>query len=155
LYAHPVAHPMQRAVGWFRRVGVLVALAGVLLPASRLRAQNEDTPKAEPAPQHEGGLVEEIDFEGLQRVEAAAVRVLLSSRRGKPYRPQAVSEDIRAIYGMGYFQDVKAFSEETGTGGVKLIFVVQEKPAVAKVEIKGNDDVSEEDVKNVVDIRPF
>ena len=40
--------------------------------------------------------------------------------------------------------------ETTDTGGVRLIYVVTEKPAVAKVEIKGNDDVSEEDIKNVV-----
>jgi outer membrane protein insertion porin family len=100
-------------------------------------------------------LVEAIEFEGLKRVEPAAIRVLLTSRRGKPYRPSSVSEDIRAIYGMGYFEDVKAYEERVASGGVKLIFVVKEKPSVAKVVIAGNDDVSDDNVKDVVDIRPF
>src|SRR5215468_8312725 len=145
---------MQRAFRWVRWSWVAVALSAALMPVDLSAAPQSEGEKATETP-HEGGLVEEIDFEGLQRVEAAAIRVLLSSRRGKPYRPQAVAEDIRAIYGMGYFQDVKAYTEETGTGGVRLVFVVTEKPAVARVEIKGNDDVSEEDIKNVVDIRPF
>jgi outer membrane protein insertion porin family len=142
---------------WVRSAGVLLAFFGVLRPIELAAAAPPPAKEgqAESEGAHEGGVLEDIDFEGLQRVEAAAIRVLLTSRRGKPFRPQAIAEDIRAIYGMGYFQDVKAYTEETGTGGVKLIFVVTEKPAVARVEIKGNDDVSEEDIKNVVDIRPF
>jgi outer membrane protein insertion porin family len=101
------------------------------------------------------GTVEAIEFEGLKRVEPAAIRVLLTSRRGRPYRPGAVAEDIRAIYGMGYFNDVKAYEETLPSGGIKLVFEVKEKPSVGKVVIKGNDDVSEDNIKDVIDIRPF
>ncbi len=105
--------------------------------------------------QEEGPIVESIEFEGLGRVEPPAVKLVLSSKQGKPYAAKNVSEDIRAIYAMGYFEDVKAYKEDTPTGGVKLIFVVTEKPAVRAVEIRGNDEISDDDVKEVVDIRPF
>ena len=57
----------------------------------------------------EAGLVEAIQFEGLRRVEAPAVKLVLSSRQGKPFSRANVAEDIRAIYGMGYFDDVQVF----------------------------------------------
>lgn len=101
------------------------------------------------------GTIQEIAFEGLRRVEAAAVKLVMTSREGRPYRPEALAEDLRAIYGMGYFEDVRAFREELPTGAVRLVFVVTEKPAVRRVEIRGNDDVSTDDLREVVDIRPF
>lgn len=101
------------------------------------------------------GVIESIEFEGLRRVEPPAVKLVLSSREGKPFSRQAVAEDIRAIYGMGYFDDVQVFKETTPRGGVKLVYVVSEKPAVRKVEIVGYDELSEEDIEEVIDIRPF
>lgn len=100
-------------------------------------------------------VIRAIEFEGLRRVEAAAVRILLANREGKPFRPSAVPDDLRAVYGMGYFADAKLFKEDTEDGGIKLTFVITEKPAIRRVSIEGNDDVSTEDIKEVVDIRAF
>src|SRR5688572_5180210 len=77
----------------------LVLLAALVALPSLAVAQTRTSTSAADAE----GTLEAIDFEGLRRVEPAAIRVLLTSRRGRPYRPSAVSEDIRAIYGMGYF----------------------------------------------------
>jgi len=101
------------------------------------------------------GLIEDLAFEGLKRVEPAAVRVVLSSRVGKPYAAAAVADDIKAIYGMGYFDDVAIYRESLPSGGVRLVYEVSEKPAVRKVRILGYDEISEDDLKEVVDIRPF
>ncbi|MBI2377376.1 MAG: outer membrane protein assembly factor BamA [Deltaproteobacteria bacterium] len=114
-----------------------------------MRAARADEPAEASAP-----LIESIDFEGLRRVEADAVRVVVASRPGRPINPSAVSDDLKAIYAMGYFEDVRASKEPT-PGGVRLVFEVVEKPAIRKVDIRGNDDVSNDDIKNVVDIRAF
>ena len=104
--------------------------------------------------QSEEPVLRAIDFEGLRRVEAAAVRIVLANRVGKPYRPDAIGDDIRAIYGMGYFADVQVY-KAPAEDGVKLIIVVSEKPAIRKVSYEGNDDVDSDDIKEVVDLRPF
>jgi outer membrane protein insertion porin family len=134
----------------------LVALLVQSSLAARVYAQAETgtSTAAEVAPSEGGELLDSIDFTGLKRVEPAAIRVLLTSRKGRAFRPDAVSEDIRAIYGMGYFRDVKAFLDRSD-GQLRLVFEVTEKPAVARVEIRGNDDVGTDDLKDVVDIRPF
>ena len=107
------------------------------------------------AVQTEGPRVERIEFEGLRRVEAAAVRLVMSTKEGRPLRPESVVEDIRAIYGMGFFRDVKVQRELLATGGVRLVYQIFEKPAVRKIEIRGFDEISEDDIKEVLDIKPF
>lgn len=134
---------------------LFIGLAALASAAAVSPSAFAQTSTSTPAVVRAEELVEAIDFTGLRRVEAAAIRVLLTSRRGRPYRKEAVAEDVRAIYGMGYFRDVKAFRERADGGGVRLVFEVVEKPAVARVDIRGNDDVSNDDVKDVVDIRPF
>ncbi|MFO0727017.1 MAG: outer membrane protein assembly factor BamA [Myxococcota bacterium] len=100
-------------------------------------------------------VIADVQFEGLRRVDADAVRLLITSRVGRAASKKAISDDIRAIYGTGYFDDVQALTEKKESGEIVLIFAVTEKPAIRRVEIAGNDDVSTEDIKNVVDLRPF
>ena len=126
-----------------------IILVGVLTCTSGAGFFSGATAYAQDAP-----VIRSIEFEGLRRVEAAAVRLVLANRAGKPYRPDVVADDIRAIHGMGYFADVKLYRENV-KDGVKLIFVLREKPAVRRVVYENNDDVSTDDIKEVVDIRPF
>ncbi len=137
----PSLYPRARFSGIIL-IGVLTCTSGAgFIPAATVYAQ--DAP-----------IIRSIEFEGLRRVEAAAVRLVLANRAGKPFRPEAVADDIRAIHGMGYFADVKLYREDVADG-VKLIFVLREKPAVRRVVYENNDDVSTDDIKEVVDIRPF
>ncbi|MGF1511944.1 MAG: outer membrane protein assembly factor BamA [Myxococcota bacterium] len=103
----------------------------------------------------EGRPVERLAFEGLLRVEPAAVELVLTTRVGEAFRVEAVAEDVRAIYGMGFFEDVQVFARPTSGQGVLLSYVVEEKPAIRNTRIVGNSRVSTEDIKEVIDIRPF
>jgi outer membrane protein insertion porin family len=149
-----------------RRATILSALVTLLAPSVG-RAQEpseeiyqkpegdrieEEPPAAEPAPA--GPIIESIQFEGLRRVDADAVRIVMTTRRGRPFDPKAISDDIRAIYGTGYFDDVQVYQERTDKG-VALFVVLVEKPSIRRVDIVGNDDISNDDVKDVVDLRPF
>ena len=136
-------YPRARISG-FILVGVLATTSGATAILDPARAYAQDGP-----------VIEAIEFEGLRRVEAAAVRIVLANRTGKPFRPGAVADDLRAVYGMGYFADVKLYRESGKEGGIKLIFVLTEKPAVRRVVYENNDDLSTDDIKEVVDIRPF
>lgn len=103
----------------------------------------------------EGSVLRDLAFEGLRRVEAAAIRVVLTSREGQPFRVEAVAEDVRAIFGMGFFEDVEVYADRADSGGVVVTYRVVEKPAVRKTEVEGNTAVSTDDIEEVLDIRPF
>ncbi len=103
----------------------------------------------------EGRTIRRFRFEGLRRVEPAAIRLVLGSRSKRPLSLETVADDIRAIYGLGYFRDVQAYAVPVGNQAADVVFVLEEKPAIRKVMFTGNDKVSESDIEEVVELKPF
>jgi outer membrane protein insertion porin family len=96
--------------------------------------------------------VMEVIVLGTTRVEPAAVLNVVTTKKGDPVDTARVDSDVRAIYHLGLFQDVNAAMESV-TGGVKLLFNVQEKPFVREIEIKGNKELSADKIKEVLAVK--
>lgn len=95
-----------------------------------------------------------IDVEGLRRVDRDAVVGVMQSRTGSPMDPEVVTRDVRAIWDTGLFRDIR-IGQRTQADGLHLVVEVIEKPSIKEVLYAGHDDVSEEDIKGVVDVKPF
>ncbi len=93
--------------------------------------------------------IADIVFTGNQRIEDSALYNILSSTKGTLFDKENFSEDIKAIYRMGYFRDVKATITDTPKGKL-LTFVLEEMPRITEIEIKGDDDVDREDIEGVI-----
>lgn len=106
------------------------------------------TVRAEDAP-----LVNVIEINGLRRIEDAAVRDKIRQRTGEPLSPETVSEDIKNIYKMGYFEDVKV-EVEPFEGGIKLVYMVKEKPSIMRVQFQGNKELDDSKLREAVTISP-
>ena len=100
--------------------------------------------------------VEDIRVEGLQRVEAGTVFGSIPVRIGDTYSDEKASASIRALFGLGLFNDVRIDVE-----GKVLLVVVQERPTVAEVSFTGtkefDKDVLVKALKDIglADGRPF
>jgi outer membrane protein insertion porin family len=91
-----------------------------------------------------------IDIEGNQRIETDAIKRVIKSRPGDTYNLQSISEDLKAIFAMGYFDDIQV-EAETLPDGNKITFKLKEKPTLRNVRIKGNQWVFDTDeIKEVV-----
>ncbi len=101
----------------------------------------------------EEALVKGIEFKGLRRVNEAALREKISHTEGPPLSFPAVSKDIKAVYKMGYFEDVRV-EVEPFEGGLKLIYIVKEKPTVSGVDFSGNEEVPDDKIRETLTIRP-
>jgi outer membrane protein insertion porin family len=88
---------------------------------------------------------------GARRVEEATVRFKLKSRVGDPYSPETVREDIKALYGLGYFEDI-VVQADIFEGGLKLTFVLHEKPSIQSIRIVGNRKLTVEKIKAKIDL---
>jgi outer membrane protein insertion porin family len=99
-----------------------------------------------------GQTVIRVETEGNRRVSSDDVRVNIGTRRGMTLDSARVARDIRALYGLGFFSDVQV-SVSSVEGGVVLKFKLVEKAAVSEVKLEGNDDVDEDDIKEVLDIQ--
>ena len=96
-------------------------------------------------------LITQIDVVGARKVEEATVRFKLKSRAGDPYSPEVVREDIKALYSLGYFEDI-VVRADIFEGGLKLTFVLHEKPSIQSLRIVGNRKLTADKIKAKIDL---
>jgi outer membrane protein insertion porin family len=96
----------------------------------------------------------EIRVRGNERIEAEAIKAVAKSAKGEVLRPAQLRDDVKAIYQMGYFEEVQA-EESDGAGGKILTFVVREKPSVTEVRVKGNKKIKEKDILAAIQTKPY
>lgn len=92
-------------------------------------------------------VIKDIRIEGNHRIESDAILRVIKTQKGSVFKPEALSKDLRAVYDMGYFDDVRVESEKTPEGLI-IIFHVKEKPTIRRIEIRGNSYIKEEDIRN-------
>lgn len=100
---------------------------------------------------NEGKIIRKIDIKGNNRIDDATIEYYINTTVGEKYSVITIREDIKRIYKIGHFEDVKVEADEH-EGGLRLTYIVIEKPAVSSIKIDGNDDVSEEDIKEKITV---
>ena len=93
-----------------------------------------------------------IVIKGNRRIETAAITNALKTKAGDFLYPDKVDADVREIYKLGQFQDVRAESEK-GDNGLVLVFTVVEKPIVRDVKFEGNKELSLDKLREAVEIK--
>ncbi|RRD57129.1 outer membrane protein assembly factor BamA [Comamonadaceae bacterium OH2545_COT-014] len=83
--------------------------------------------------------VRDIRVEGLQRVEPGTVFGSLPLRVGDTYNDEKGAAAIRALFGLGLFNDVRLEAS-----GDVLVVIVEERPTVAQIEFAGNREFTKE-----------
>jgi len=96
-------------------------------------------------------LVTQIDVVGARKVEESTVRFKLKTRVGDAYSPEVVREDIKALYSLGYFEDI-VVQADIFEGGLKLSFVLYEKPSIQSIKIVGAKKLTPDKVKGKIDL---
>ncbi len=100
-------------------------------------------------------LVEAIKVEGNKKIDTQSIKAKLSTKIGAPLSMEMVRQDIRNLYEIGYFDDVRVYIDKASEGGgIILYFVLVEKPSLTKVEFAGNKELSEEKIKENVLLAP-
>ena len=94
----------------------------------------------------DGERVAEIRISGNRRIEAAAIRARIRTKVGNRLARKQLAQDVRDVYGLGFFREVNVTTAE-GEGGVILTFSVEENPVVRQISITGNDNVDGEKIR--------
>jgi outer membrane protein insertion porin family len=96
-------------------------------------------------------LINAIEIRGLKRIDENAVKNKITQRQGEAISQEKTNDDIKNIYKLGYFDDVRA-EIEPFEGGIKLIYVVKEKPTIVKIELQGNEEFDDAKLKEKMTI---
>jgi outer membrane protein insertion porin family len=99
----------------------------------------------------EGPIVRDIDIEYIGP-KTVAKSVILSNMRttvGGVYSAASVEEDVRNLYATGFFTNL-AIKDEPLSDGVKVNVVVQPKPLVKEIVIRGAVKIKESRIKKEI-----
>jgi outer membrane protein insertion porin family len=93
-----------------------------------------------------------LEVAGNRRVTAEDILTYLREKRGDPFAPEKLAQDVRELWGSGFFDDVVVELERSDLG-VTLRFVVRERATVADVEFVGNDEIDKDDLKEAIETK--
>ncbi|TMB52834.1 MAG: outer membrane protein assembly factor BamA [Deltaproteobacteria bacterium] len=95
-----------------------------------------------------------VAIEGNVRVEEDAIRVHLRTQTGQPFERDTLDRDIRAVYAMGFFDQVDADVSPAGENHVAVTFRVKERALVRTVKVEGTKKLKREEVEGALKVRP-
>jgi outer membrane protein insertion porin family len=76
----------------------------------------------------------------------------VQQKTGKEYNPVSLNNDIKRLYGMGYFSDVISETKVLPDGKVAIIIKLKIKPKVTTVKFEGNQKFSSKELKKDVSV---
>lgn len=97
---------------------------------------------------------DEIQVKGAKKVEPEAIIEKVSIKKGEMASNYKIREAIKSIYGLNYFEVVEARHLEQDGKDV-LQFFVKEKPIISKINFRGNDELSAEDLKEQIKTKEY
>jgi len=92
--------------------------------------------------------LKEVKVAGNVRVEEDGIRLHLKNRSGTLFDSALVEQDVKAIYRMGFFDDVQA---ELSADGI-LTYRVKEKPYIREVKVQGNSQVTRDKIETALGV---
>lgn len=94
-----------------------------------------------------------VEVSGNRRIGDAAILIKSKVREGDYYSRKKIQEDIKVIEKMDYFEDVRVEVSDLPEG-MEITYVVKERSTIREVLITGNDEISTDDIKEVISIQP-
>lgn len=126
-------------------------LSGTAEADSRIESQPAGDENAGSASSGEGALrVEDVTVEGNRLVPTEHILNVVKTKRGDKFDRDQIVQDLKAVNGMGYFDDrsLQVLPELSG-GGILLKIRVQENAPVTEFAFQGNNVISSADLAKV------
>ena len=128
----------------FRKILFLIFILSVFACLSAVHAE-EDLPEdeapsaaASPIPEdsQKPHVITGLEIRGNQIISTNTILSKVKSQTGAPLAQETINQDLKRLYGTGFFQDIRMELEEQEEG-YKLIVVVVEKPVIREIMIEG------------------
>ena len=98
-------------------------------------------------------LVSAVEVEGNDQVVSQHILGAVNTKPGEAFSEEQLKQDVERIYELGFFSFVDA-KISSMSGGVAVLFLVQENPIVESIEFTGNSVYSSEELKKLVFTAP-
>ncbi len=96
-----------------------------------------------------------ISIEGNRRVQKETILNKIGTKPGEAFRKSALSDEVRELYNMGYFDDVQIRAEDAQKGEVDLHITLKERPSIKNIEIEGNKVFTKDEILDALTTKSF
>ncbi|WP_415714828.1 outer membrane protein assembly factor BamA [Maridesulfovibrio sp.] len=96
--------------------------------------------------------IADIEVRGCRVLDKDVILMRTNIKTGDIYTPSKINADLKNIYALGYFDDVKVKVSDV-PGGKKIIFDVKERPRIQAISVKGEDAIDGEDILAAVNTK--
>lgn len=93
-----------------------------------------------------------IEIKGNRSIATATVLAHIRTKVGDKYSSKALSEDLRNLYNLGYFSDVKMDLQDY-QDGVKVIFAVRERSVLNNLYLEGQQVLAEKKILPLITLK--
>jgi outer membrane protein insertion porin family len=90
----------------------------------------------------------DIEVEGTVALDREVVLMRMSTKKGDTIDFKTINTDVKTVFELGYFDDVKALLRDA-SGGKKLVIRVVEKPRILALGVKGAKELDSESILKV------
>lgn len=95
------------------------------------------------------GKITAIVVQGNENISLDLIISQIASNLGDVFSKENIEKDMKAVFDLGYFKDVR-IKLESFRDGYKVVFVVVENLPIKEINIEGNTIVSEEEMREVM-----
>ncbi|MGR3301834.1 MAG: outer membrane protein assembly factor BamA [Candidatus Scalindua sp.] len=110
---------------------------------SLINAQENEAPQV---------IIKKIEFKGNHRISGNTINAAIKTNEGDLYDAQAISQDVDAIWLLGFFDNIEV-EVEPYEDGIKIIFLVLERPVVKNINFTGNTHVKTKKLREAVELK--
>jgi outer membrane protein insertion porin family len=121
-----------------------LALFLILVIGISSLAQSEEQSPATTVQQEK--IVTAIEVKGNKSISSNAVISKLKTRVGSPYQETVISDDLKRLYLLGFFSDIKIDTEDYKSG-IKIVVNVVERPIIEAITFSGIRRITMKDEK--------
>ena len=93
--------------------------------------------------------VASVTVRGNRRIEASAILARVGTKVGARYSPAQIARDVREVQALGFFRNVRIFTDESPEGRL-VIIDVEESPVVRQITISGNESIDGEKIRDIL-----
>lgn len=89
--------------------------------------------------------IEDVQVRSNRRIPSDTIKYHLQTKRGDLFNMDVIRRDIKTLYALQHFEDIRV-DEEEGKNGKIILFVVKEKPLVRSLEYEGLKSITKSEV---------
>ena len=97
-------------------------------------------------------IIKDIVIKGCRTIDKSTIFYNIRSKLGEALSIEKIDRDLKALYSLGFFENIE-FKEEPTQDGVVLIIIITEKPVIEEIRIIGSEGIDISKIKKEITIK--